>query len=413
MKSLFLLSLFGAGFLPVFFYIFTDPDNFNEITNCYKVISWNYISYHLLWLLTALVSFSLIYKNSKYLKNKKYIFNDVLLYKASITTFILSSIGYAFLFYLSKDLIVNIGKVDFISSKKELDLTGTGTPIILKHLHTAYSILYSYLTIYKPIFSVQKRRTLNILFVVGLLLDVVRSFGMGERLALMEYILPPIIFYLAKQKTLLQIKVIVSILILNYMFFTLAESTRSWTILQDHQTYKNVWQFGFDRMSSYYTTSINNSSLAFLYKYSGHTKGYYVMRGLYNTPILGKIIDIQSTIGEDMRSSWEDILTNITELSPEFNLFSAPGFCYLDMGYFGILVGFAWGALAGIIVRGAETGAILPTLFAPIWITSSFEISRTLYVTHEARVPTYCEFLVLFLFLKPMSGKVFSSYSKV
>jgi hypothetical protein len=398
MRSLFLLSLTLGGALPVFFYVITNSNNFYEITKCHKVISSSYISYHSAWLLIVYLSFSLFYKKVPRYVVPKY--NENILFKASLVTFILSLIGYFFLFYLSKDLISNIGSIDYISLKKQLDLTGTGTPLILKHLHTAFSILFGYQVIFRPISSKKNRTQLIIMYSLGLVLDIIRSFGLGERIALVEYILPPVIFYLGKQRLSFQIKALTAFLILSYAFFTVSESTRSWTTLRDNTMSANIWQFGFDRMTSYYTTSINNSSLASLNDYSGYTRGYYIARCIYNTPIIGKIINVEEILGLNIRDEWSNIITSIPELNEEFNLFSAPGFCFLDIGYYGLFVALVWGSLCGMIISRSEYGFIFPTLLAPIMITSCLEISRTLYFCHEGRIPVYVAFIVLYLILK-------------
>jgi len=400
MRSLFLLLFFLGGAVPVMLYVVTDAGDYLEVTRSELVISWTYLTYHISWLSMALFGFLLFARGGKAVGARPKMHSGSILFTSAITLFGLTVIGYAFYLYLCRDIIGSGGGNDFIQEKKSLDLTGTGYPIILIHLHLAFAILAAYLLVYRPLEEQNKRWILILCLLFVLFLDLVRSFGIGERLALMECILPFPIFYLAKKKISFQIAWIGFAVVGLVVFFVATESIRSWMILQETNADKTVWSFGANRLIAYYTTSINNASLADAYGFHGQTSGYYLLRGAFNTPVLGKIFDMAGMLGEDKGDSWFYVISSIPELNPEFNLFSAPGFSFLDFGYFGVLVGLLWGGIGGILVRGAKDGSLFQTLLCPIWLIGALEISRTQYFSLERNVPTYIAFFLIALLAK-------------
>jgi oligosaccharide repeat unit polymerase len=398
-KELFLLAVICAGFAPVIAYIFTDYHNYYETTHSYLVISWNYVIYHAMWLILSLLGFFLLKGKKGKVTFYNTIYSQHILFLSTIILFFLTIIGYITYFYLCRELIGSWGSNDFLLQKKLIDLTGTGYPIVLIHLHLACSILCSYLLFFNEDTKKNYRRYLFACLYIIIILDVVRSFGIGERLALVECILPPIIYFLLKKRFLIQLKYISVLIVGLIVFFVASESVRSWIVIKENNSNSSVWIFGIQRLLAYYTSSLNNASLAHEYGYDGTTTGYYLLRGFSNTPLLSKIFNPTTMYGEDKSNSWSDIIESIPELTPEFNLFSAPGFSFLDFGYAGLLVGFFWGCISGLVVRGYRSGNLLSALFFPICIVSALELSRTLYFTLERNVPTYFALVSVYIII--------------
>lgn len=398
LRPLFILAFVVGGVLPALLYIATNPVDYRETTRSELIISWPYFVYHISWIVAALFAFMVFSKRSK--RSIVNFTNDPLnvLYSWTLLVFLLTLVGYAFYFFLCRDIIFSGGGNDFNVEKKTLDLTGTGYPIILIHLHLAFTVLAAYLLVFRRIEGRGHRLVLVSCVFVMFVLDLTRAIGVGERLALIECVLPFPLFYLARKSLFVQTMWIAVSLAGLFVFFVVSESTRSWLILQDSDTSGDVWTFGLNRLLAYYTSSINNSSVAHIYNFSQETSGYYLFRGFFNTPILGRILDMNSILGDNKSDSWFYIIESIPELNPEFNLFSSPGFSYLDFGYFGIFVGVLWGSICGIVVRAAERGNAFATFLFPVMIISALELSRTLYFSLERNIPTYAILLIIATF---------------
>jgi hypothetical protein len=232
-------------------------------------------------------------------------------------------------------------------------------------------------------------------------LALLRSFIVFERLAIIEVIIPPFILalYYCRRRLARYVHGLAGVLwpffavVGVYLLFTLTESSRSWAFYKDQGGYSSVWAFTFARLIGYYVTALNNGSI--LYAALGRsTAPFSTFDWLFRFPVIGGQVGLHVKAGPDLNAS--DILS--LEVNPEFNNPSAVFAYAFDWGEWGAL-GFLM--LAGIFVFHAYhrflQGRWFGLLLYPFVFTGITEIARVPYWTSSRAFPSWALlFFVLF-----------------
>lgn len=232
---------------------------------------------------------------------------------------------------------------------------------------------------------------------VVVILALVRSLIRGERLAVIEVITPILVVLIYRHRHYFLRRQIVLPLVgvaVLYLFFTLAESLRSWTYEIYQQQYASVWSFALWRLASYYTTSLNNTVYLVDAGMGMATPIYFSLRWIWELPLYaehlwpyGQIFDV------DPYQVIERTLEGGV-LTLEFNQFSTSGYLFLDFGYYGIAVSVLFGATAQLIFRGVQRGDWLWLVVYASLFVGLLEYQRIYYLFSGRQFPG-----VLFLLL--------------
>jgi hypothetical protein len=242
-----------------------------------------------------------------------------------------------------------------------------------------YAVLYSINLSYGE----KLPRRHHFFFVLLGILALFRSLVWSERLALIEYFLPFILFYFAKiNNSAFGIRRLVLFfvpylsLLLSLTFFSVGEYFRSWKFFADKNL--DFASFMLDRWIGYYYTSMNNGAALvslFIDKIPDH-KFFFTLNWFYQLPGIGqwlyRTMEVQIDPGQY-------VLTNY--LNPEFNVFSGIFPIFFDFGIFsGVLVWIAAGVFYGTMYAGFAARRGLGLIVYPTLFISLLELLRQGYV---------------------------------
>lgn len=236
-----------------------------------------------------------------------------------------------------------------------------------------------------------------------LTLATIRSFIFGERLALLELLIP-IIFLKMSNKELKWKHVLIlllSFLIFIIIFFIVAESRRSFLYRHVNDGLSLFIQ-GIIRFIGYYMTSINNG-IFFMKYYAYASPLYSVFSSLWHFPGLNNIYTVVTGL---VPIDFNNILTQ--HLNPEFNTFTAIGQWAMDFGLFGVFIyTFLFGFLSGILHNLTFRNKLVRALYS-IWLVGLMEFMRISYFTSTRLFPAYLFFIGAILLEKrlPVYHKV-------
>jgi oligosaccharide repeat unit polymerase len=241
-----------------------------------------------------------------------------------------------------------------------------------------YAVLYSINLSYGE----KLPRRHHVFFILLGFLALFRSLVWSERLALIEYFIPFILFYFAKvnnpafsiRRIVLSLIPYISML-LSFTVFSVGEYFRSWKFFAGKNL--DFTSFMLDRWIGYYYTSMNNGAALislFIDKIPDH-KFFFTLNWFYQLPGIGpwlyKALEIQLDPGQY-------VLTNY--LNPEFNVFSGIFPIFFDFGIFsGLLVWIAAGVFYGTMYAGFATRRGLGLIVYPTLFISLLELLRQGY----------------------------------
>ncbi len=214
-------------------------------------------------------------------------------------------------------------------------------------------------------------------------LTVFRVFVWGERLALIEVVIPVAVIAVAsgilhRRKFMGGVVTWAPFLGVGALlgYFAVTEAFRSWTFYQDRYEF---WPFVISRVTTYYYTALNNGA-GLLATMSWPANDYQNVLGwLYKTPLLGgiaaHILELAPPHSPAFLAQYAD---------PEFNNMSGIFTVFFDLGIVGALL-FAWiyGCVIGVLyVQFVEQRGIGRFLYPAIFV-SILELMRVLYVTES------------------------------
>ena len=141
------------------------------------------------------------------------------------------------------------------------------------------------------VYRMNKKDPKLIVFItVGIVISVYRSFVNQERLTVIEAILSVCLVLMLTSTRKIGIsfrKLYIVLLLCTYSIFSIGEYFRSWEIYR-YRLNQNFFQFSFERLVGYYTTSINNGAIYYDYHYEITNIPIYTFNFIWNFPILGE-----------------------------------------------------------------------------------------------------------------------------
>jgi hypothetical protein len=234
-------------------------------------------------------------------------------------------------------------------------------------------------------------------------LGTIRMLAWGERLALIELLVPWAVAHLAFAQvyrvsrwqlwTLLPL----AAPLLLYGIFTATEYFRSWTAYQ--REYDSIWAFTLERLISYYATASNNG-IGLLVETDRWPQfsGRYVAEWLYLMPWLGDLL--RDSVG-DVREQYFVFLDR--HARPEFNNPSGLFPIVFDIGYAGSMLYFlAVGLLIGRLWVLWRRHSPAGVLFYPVMVLFMVELLRFNYLASTRFFPVALALLFLWSVARPL-----------
>lgn len=210
-----------------------------------------------------------------------------------------------------------------------------------------------------------------ILFII-IIFSVLRAFTRGERLALLEVLIPFFVIiasYRINSKLFLKYAPLFAITFLLFVF-GLFEYFRSWTHYYSNSQDDYIY-FVLSRISSYFIGAINTGAYLVDHGYNNE-HAWMTMRWLYSFPGLSKLNEIYD------KSYFEFMSLLRIKLNAEFNNISPVYALILDFGRIASWVVISiLGAITGYLYKRFYQRDIAGILLYPIWFIGILEFSRT------------------------------------
>lgn len=314
------------------------------------------------------------------------------------TFFFLTVIGY---FVWFSDLIFNPSLIfNALSSSGFFTLRGVveTTPGLssLAQLGIVYSTLCM---VYVYCFGLKLSAKYKIFLFVVIFLAAFRAWAWSERLALIEVLMPLVVYYFSYERRLSRWFIVMLPVfggIGVFGIFSLFEYFRSW----EHYKAANDDLFGFmlARFFDYYITSVSNGLRYLDYNYSPCYSGESLFAFTYRLPIVGAFL-------RDNFSCSEFHLFLELYANPEFNLILWPAYIFSDVGYaFGLIVFLLFGWLYGYLYRNFSCG-FFSMMFYPTLFVGLLEFLRQGYLHSSRLFYVYFGFLVVYLLINSSLSK--------
>jgi uncharacterized membrane protein len=220
-----------------------------------------------------------------------------------------------------------------------------------------------------------------------ILITVLRSYLLDERLALIEIAVPAAVLLAAhaarserpSRRTLANAAplLLIPLLIVGFGAF---EYSRSWQFYKSRVT-ESYPQFTINRLAGYYVTAYNNADITLEYQtYPGRVP-YGSIASFWEAPVISQL-GLYQRLNHGATSPVLDVDNPILFLhgNPEYNSPGGLGVPFQDYGEVGGLLfflaaGFAIGRVHRAFIRSSPTAV----LFYPILATGLFELPRYLY----------------------------------
>jgi len=245
--------------------------------------------------------------------------------------------------------------------------------------------------------------------VLVLVLALVRTFFLAERLALLELVIPAVAVasLWAASRSRRQGRVLVRLapIILVpavIVIFSLFEYSRSWVFYSKHSQ-GSFAEFATDRLAGYYTTAYNNGQLAMTYDSGGSRLPYGSVEAVWTAPVLSQLHTYETLTGTDEPATFEMLLAQ--HGNPEFNSPGGLAVPFVDYGPVGGLVFlFVAGSALGVTYRRCCEGSSWAVLIYPVVVTGLFELPRYLYWGQGRVAPALVGLLAVHLRLRSVTS---------
>jgi hypothetical protein len=233
-------------------------------------------------------------------------------------------------------------------------------------------------------------------------LGTIRMVAWGERLALIELLVPWAVAWLAfaqaHRPSRWQLFTLLPLAapLLLYGIFTATEYFRSWTTYQ--REYDSIWAFTLERLLAYYATASNNGIglLAETDRWPQFS-GRFVAEWLYLMPVVGDLL--RDSVG-DVRQQYFAFLGQYAR--PEFNNPSGLFTIVFDIGYAGSMLYFlAVGMLIGRLWALWRLHSPAGVLFYPVMVLFLVELLRFNYLAATRFFPVALALLFLWSVARP------------
>lgn len=276
----------------------------------------------------------------------------------------------------------------------------------LTQLGIVYAILYVYRLRFIP--GVKLSAPEKVAAALLLALTVFRAAAVGERLALLEVVIPPLLLLTRStkhQRSYIIGAAPVIAALLFFVFFAAGEYTRTWS-----SHYKNVEDdfsgFIVLRLFAYYVSALDTGAAYFAH--SGDALlPFRTAEWFWKLPVDVGQVSIAKWAGIDL-TLFNDLL--VTYANPEFNNPSGLYMPFADFGLVGGLVVWSFiGWCSGVLYRSFRDGSLAGCIYYPLWFVFIIEMPRS-FAFGGARyfVPQLALACVLLgsLYLPPNTGRV-------
>jgi len=219
---------------------------------------------------------------------------------------------------------------------------------------------------------------------VIIVLAVFRAAVWSERIAVIELIFP--LFAVAATRLSLPAYTKPAITLGPYLggvlmpfVFIAFEINRSWASTYS-RIYDSIVQFTIDRVSIYYTSSLNNGIGYLKYSQSPTFTGEYTFNWIYNMPFIGELMT--RLTGADAQIQYTFFLKRSADA--EFNNYTGIALIPHDWGWtISIVFFFAYGLVVGLSYKSfRHNSGILGVIF-PLFLYALYEILRIGYVNES------------------------------
>lgn len=243
-------------------------------------------------------------------------------------------------------------------------------------------------------------------------LALFRSFFYGERLALIEVVLPLIVIafvvdspahrrkkWLPGNRRLPKSLAPIFMLPALWGLFALFEYSRSWLYYREVVN-SSFAEYVSTRLLGYYTTTVNNGALYHQVLESQHHDPYFSFAFIWDAPGLGWLLGSPEIMGTGPRAWWSSTLANLA--NPEFNnegtflITDADLGTPLSMVYWAVL-----GLAIGYAYNRARGGDIRFLIAYSALFVGLLEISRINYWTQGRFIPIFIGIVAVILTLGP------------
>lgn len=398
-------------------YISVDNKIYTMITDTVKIysIDKNSMTVYIFLSITFCLGIisSLILSKLKYKKYNLKIneLNINIIYKLANITFILTLIG-SIIWIIA--MFIKIGSINRI-----IYLIFKADPIELRPYRVfipgittltqvgPLSIVLLYIVYFNSISDKIKKKCLFSIVTI-IILALIRVRLNYERLALIEVLVPLFIIFLHYYKNDIKaLRYIIIVVIFSYLTFTFGEYFKSWQFYKDIVD-TNIFEFSFNRLISYYWTSINNGLYVISNNLDFSTPFYHILWWLWDFPLLDKVADYSQIFNINPYDvQWKILSSNL--LNAEYNVFSIPGYAYWDSGILGaILFTMVSGFITGKLYTDIKNNKIEGLILYPIWFIGIIEFYRITYWSLGRSIVSYGIAILCILVIRSKS----STYTK-
>jgi hypothetical protein len=239
------------------------------------------------------------------------------------------------------------------------------------------------------------RRRLGLVLVLALL----RSFLLSERLAVLELAVPLLAIAVLRRSTDPRPRVrwwlrLVPVVLLPALLtvFGAFEYSRSWKFYSTHGG-GSFWDFALVRFAGYYATAYNNAAIAHAHGTFPGRLPYWVVELFWTAPGSSQLNLYDKLSGGDAGTAFSDAVAAYG--NPEFNNPGGLGVPFVDLGPVGgLLFLLGLGVLSGWCWTSLRAGRRAGALLYPVFLTGLYELPRYLYLP-EGRVLPALVVLVL------------------
>jgi oligosaccharide repeat unit polymerase len=234
-----------------------------------------------------------------------------------------------------------------------------------------------------------------------LLLTSLRNIVWGERIAMIETLVPlAIVFLRQPRRPLLTALAPVFAVVGLFLFFAVFEYFRSWSAYYRFQ-YDSYWIFVLSRLSGYYITALDNGA-GMIHGWSNFA-ALNTAEWFWRFPWeIGQTL-LAKALGLDLVSDDSWLYWNA---SAEFNNASGIFMPFIDYGKTGgIVFWFLFGLLTGMIYRGFVAGSFAAMLIYPSWFVGVLEMPRILYFSEARYFPVIAICLILTFVIRSLASQ--------
>jgi hypothetical protein len=242
-------------------------------------------------------------------------------------------------------------------------------------------------------------RRLRRRLVVVLVLALLRSFLLSERLAILELAVPLLAILVlrwsvdprgwVRRNCRLAPVVLLPLLL---AVFGLFEYTRSWKFYSTHGG-GSFLDFAAVRFAGYYATAYNNAAILQAHGRFPGRLPYSVVESVWTAPGISQLGLYDRLSGGDAPQAFYAAITHYG--NPEFNNPGGLGVPFVDLGPVGgVLYLLALGAVCGWLWANLRRGGAVGMLVYPVVLTGLYELPRYVYLA-EGRVLPALVVLVL------------------